>query len=201
MKDESNSPLELYEKAYRLQYDESKIPEACRLYKAIMDEFPDSNECGYAVIQLEKIIAKTMSERIVVSSRLATILGVAALAVSILSLACVLIAGGFYAKTLNARLSSLSAVSHDLAMQEAARAKAAEEAIMRKAVAEERQTADTAQPVRSRIQAVPLRERTEPASAREGRSRSKKESAASQKSSRHGKANSPMSRQDSVSFF
>jgi len=87
MKEQANSPLELYEKAYRLQYDENKIPEACRLYKVIIDEFPDSNECGYAVIQLEKLIAGAASERVVVSSRLNTILAVAAVVVSIACLA------------------------------------------------------------------------------------------------------------------
>jgi hypothetical protein len=115
MKEQANSPLELYEKAYRLQYDENKIPEACRLYKLIIDEFPDSNECGYAVIQLEKIIAGTMSERINVTSRWNTILAVVAIIVSILTLAGVLLAGSFFTKTANARISSLSLVSQALA--------------------------------------------------------------------------------------
>jgi hypothetical protein len=69
MKESASSPLELYEKAYILQYDEGKTSEACRLYKAIIDEFPESNECGYSVIQLEKILAKNVSDRIVVSSK------------------------------------------------------------------------------------------------------------------------------------
>jgi hypothetical protein len=59
-----NSSLELYETAYKLQYADGNIPEACRIYKALIDEFPNSNECGYAVIQLQKILANDVSERI-----------------------------------------------------------------------------------------------------------------------------------------
>jgi tetratricopeptide (TPR) repeat protein len=59
-----NSALELYETAYRLHYSEGNIPEACRRYKALIDEFPNSNECGYAVIQLQKILANDLSGRI-----------------------------------------------------------------------------------------------------------------------------------------
>ena len=115
MKEQANSPLELYEKAYRLQYDENKIPEACRLYKLIIDEFPDSNECGYAVIQLEKILAGTLSERINVNSRWNTVLAAVAIVVSIVTLAGVILAGSFFTKAANARISSLSLVSQALA--------------------------------------------------------------------------------------
>jgi len=59
-----NSSLELYETAYKLHYLEGNIPEACRIYKVIIDEFPNSNECGYAVIQLQKIQANEVSEKI-----------------------------------------------------------------------------------------------------------------------------------------
>jgi hypothetical protein len=58
-----NSSLELYETAYKLHYSEGNIPEACRIYKALIDEFPNSNECGYAVIQLQKILASDVSDR------------------------------------------------------------------------------------------------------------------------------------------
>ena len=115
MKEQANSPLELYEKAYRLQYDENRIPEACRLYKLIIDEFPDSNECGYAVIQLEKIIASTMSERVNVTSRWNTLLAVIAIVVSMAALVGVILAGSIYTKSVNARISSLSLVSQALA--------------------------------------------------------------------------------------
>jgi len=50
-----NSPLELYETAYRLHYAENKIPEALNYYEALIKEFPESNECGYAVVQIQKI--------------------------------------------------------------------------------------------------------------------------------------------------
>jgi len=50
-----NSPLELYETAYRLHYAENKIPEALEYYEALIKEFPESNECGYAVVQIQKI--------------------------------------------------------------------------------------------------------------------------------------------------
>jgi tetratricopeptide (TPR) repeat protein len=57
-----NSPLELYESAYKLHYIDGNIPDACRMYKTIIEEFPNSNECGYAVIQLQKIQANEVSD-------------------------------------------------------------------------------------------------------------------------------------------
>jgi hypothetical protein len=53
----ATTPLELYEQAYRLHYHDKRIPEAIRIYEAIIRDFPDSNECGYAVIQLQKVKA------------------------------------------------------------------------------------------------------------------------------------------------
>jgi hypothetical protein len=57
----ANTPLELYENAYQLQYYEKKIPDAIRIYEAIIRDFPDSNECGYAVIQLQKIKSRDIT--------------------------------------------------------------------------------------------------------------------------------------------
>ncbi len=57
-----NSPLELYETAYRLHYVENRIPEALRFYEALIREFPESNECGYAVIQIQKIKSNNTAE-------------------------------------------------------------------------------------------------------------------------------------------
>jgi hypothetical protein len=114
MKEQTNSPLELYERAYKLQYDENRTAEACRLYKAIIDEFPDTNECGYAVIQLEKILASAVSEKIVVSSRWTTVLAVVSMAVSIAALIGVILAGTIYTSSVNARLSNLTLVSQAL---------------------------------------------------------------------------------------
>jgi hypothetical protein len=59
-----NSSLELYETAYKLHYIDGNIPEACRIYKVLIDEFPNSNECGYAVIQLQKILANDVADRL-----------------------------------------------------------------------------------------------------------------------------------------
>jgi hypothetical protein len=58
----AETPLELYEEAYRLHYHEKKIPEAVRIYEAIIRDFPDSNECGYAFIQLQKVKANDISK-------------------------------------------------------------------------------------------------------------------------------------------
>jgi hypothetical protein len=58
----ANTPLELYENAYRLHYHEKKIPEAIKVYEAIIRDFPDSNECGYAVIQLQKVKANDITK-------------------------------------------------------------------------------------------------------------------------------------------
>jgi hypothetical protein len=58
----ADTPLELYEEAYRLHYHEKKIPEAARIYETIIRDFPDSNECGYAFIQLQKVKANDISK-------------------------------------------------------------------------------------------------------------------------------------------
>jgi hypothetical protein len=58
----ANTPLELYEDAYRLHYHEKKIPEAIKVYEALIRDFPDSNECSYAVIQLQKVKATDITK-------------------------------------------------------------------------------------------------------------------------------------------
>jgi hypothetical protein len=114
MKEPANSPLELYEKAYRLHYDEGDVREACRVYKAIIDEFPDSTECGYAVIQLEKILANTVSENIHVSSRWVSTLAIISLVLSVITCVVVIVMGSVYVKTLTSRCNSLSLMSQAL---------------------------------------------------------------------------------------
>jgi hypothetical protein len=57
----ANTPLELYEQAYRLHYHEKRISDAIKTYEAIIRDFPDSNECGYAVIQLQKVKANEIA--------------------------------------------------------------------------------------------------------------------------------------------
>ncbi len=54
----NSSALQLYHTAYRYHYETNEIKEACRLYREIIRHFPESNECAYAVIQLEKIGAQ-----------------------------------------------------------------------------------------------------------------------------------------------
>ncbi len=56
------SPLELYQTAYRFHYNENRIGDAVAYYQKLIKEFPDSNECGYAVIQLQKIKAHSVAE-------------------------------------------------------------------------------------------------------------------------------------------
>jgi len=64
-----NSPLELYETAYRLHYAENKIPEALGYYEALIKEFPESNECGYAVVQIQKIKSNDVAASIAGKSK------------------------------------------------------------------------------------------------------------------------------------
>jgi tetratricopeptide (TPR) repeat protein len=64
-----NSPLELYETAYRLHYAENKIPDALKYYEALIREFPESNECGYAVVQIQKIKSNDVADSITAKSK------------------------------------------------------------------------------------------------------------------------------------
>lgn len=58
------SPLELYETAYNLHYIDKKISKAVIAYEKLISEFPESIECGYAVIQLQKIRSTNLSDEI-----------------------------------------------------------------------------------------------------------------------------------------
>lgn len=58
----AHSPLELYEEAYRLQYYDKKIHEAVKVYESVIRDFPDSNECAYSVIQLQKVKASDITK-------------------------------------------------------------------------------------------------------------------------------------------
>jgi hypothetical protein len=80
------------------------------LFRSV-DGFPDSNECGYAVIQLEKILAQSVSERINVSSRWTGVLAVISIIVSVCCLVAVILIANMATKTVNARLSSASLMS------------------------------------------------------------------------------------------
>jgi hypothetical protein len=52
-----DTPLQLYRKAYELQYTERKMAPACEVYGQIIREFPDSDVSAYAAIQMQKIRA------------------------------------------------------------------------------------------------------------------------------------------------
>ena len=134
-----------------------------------------------------------------VSSRRNTVLALIALAVSVVSLGGVFFLGNYFTRTVNGRLSSLSAVSHSIALQEAAKAKTDEEAALRKTAEEKPSVADTAAVTHPRVQAEAAREKPE-TPARETRPKVKKEPSAAPKAPRH-KAGVPTSHQDSVSFF
>jgi hypothetical protein len=54
----NSSALQLYHSAYRFHYEANDLKEACRMYREIIRNFPDSSECAYAVVQLEKIGAQ-----------------------------------------------------------------------------------------------------------------------------------------------
>src|SRR5690554_739675 len=56
------TPLELYETAYKFQYYENRISDAIKYYEKLITEFPDSNECGYAAIQIQKIKASDLAK-------------------------------------------------------------------------------------------------------------------------------------------
>jgi len=58
------SPLELYESAYKLHYVENRIADALLHYQKIIEVFPDSNECGYASIQIQKIKAENLAHEL-----------------------------------------------------------------------------------------------------------------------------------------
>ena len=109
-----NSSLELYETAYKLQYVDGNIPEACRIYKALIDEFPNSNECGYAVIQLQKIQANDIAGRIktgMMTKFQGYMIVAGVIACLILSLIAI-----FSIKRANAQIEALSLVSQALSI-------------------------------------------------------------------------------------
>jgi hypothetical protein len=91
----AHSPLELYEEAYRLQYHEKKTSEAVKVYEAIIRDFPDSNECAYSVIQLQKVKAHEITKAFKKTPSGVYSLFVVALLTSFFALA-VALAGGFF---------------------------------------------------------------------------------------------------------
>ncbi len=51
----TTTALDLYSDAYTKQYKEKDLEKACVIYKEIIQRFPESQECAYAGMQLEKI--------------------------------------------------------------------------------------------------------------------------------------------------
>ena len=58
----NNSPLELYQKAYKLHYKSNDIEAAYSLYEKIIEQFPEDNISAYASIQLQKIQSNGSSD-------------------------------------------------------------------------------------------------------------------------------------------
>lgn len=81
-----NSPLEIYETAYRLHYIDNRIAEAVKYYEILIREFPDSNECGYAAVQIQKIKANGLIDDLNTSSKPNNPLAIITLIVSIISI-------------------------------------------------------------------------------------------------------------------
>jgi hypothetical protein len=81
----NSSALQLYHSAYRCHYELNDLPEACRLYREIIRQFPQSNECAYAVVQLEKIGANEVLKNLNIAPA-NKILPLAALIISLLAL-------------------------------------------------------------------------------------------------------------------
>ncbi len=80
-----NSPLEIYETAYRLHYIDKRTEEAIKYYEILIREFPDSNECGYAAVQIQKIKANGLIKEFKRSSRAVNSITVIALILSVIS--------------------------------------------------------------------------------------------------------------------
>jgi outer membrane protein assembly factor BamD (BamD/ComL family) len=109
-----NSSLELYETAYKLHYSEGNIPEAVRIYKALIDEFPNSNECGYAVIQLQKILANDVSDH-VKTGKTSNAIKVFGACIALACVAIIVFSFGSL-KKVNSQIEALSLVSQALSI-------------------------------------------------------------------------------------
>jgi len=81
-----NSPLEIYETAYRLHYIDKRIDEAIKYYEILIREFPDSNECGYAAVQIQKIKANGLIREFNKSSKSTTPVAVVSLVLATISI-------------------------------------------------------------------------------------------------------------------
>lgn len=91
-----NTPLELYETAYKLHYIENRISEAVKYYEALIREFPDSNECGYAAIQVQKIKAGDLAKELIKTPKTGSPLAVVAFIICLFTLTCAGSAGYYF---------------------------------------------------------------------------------------------------------
>lgn len=81
------TPLEIYETAYRLHYIEDKVSEAVPYYESLIREFPESNECGYAAIQLQKIKSGNLVKELQKYRKGSPVISTIALIIGLLSVA------------------------------------------------------------------------------------------------------------------
>ncbi|MBN1980652.1 MAG: tetratricopeptide repeat protein [Chitinivibrionales bacterium] len=101
------TPLELYETAYRFHYNENRLADAIAYYQRLIKEFPNSNECGYAVIQLQKIKAHDVAENLqaTVSSHAPNPFFIPLTAISLLLIFLAFGALGFSYRILNKKIA------------------------------------------------------------------------------------------------
>jgi tetratricopeptide (TPR) repeat protein len=122
----ADSPLELYEKAYGLHYEEKRIAEACELYGRIIKEFPESNECGYAVIQLEKLKANSVLEGLAQpAASVMSPLAVASLALNFIAVVMLIAACAMYVSLRRTDRQYVAALSQAVSWMESGQNEAA----------------------------------------------------------------------------
>lgn len=95
------SPLELYEAAYKLHYVENRISDALIYYQKLIEVFPESNECGYASIQIQKIKAESIAREIKKAGKFLHPVSIIAFIIGILSF----LLSGAFAFLLNQKVS------------------------------------------------------------------------------------------------
>jgi tetratricopeptide (TPR) repeat protein len=106
-----NSPLELYETAYRLHYTENRVSDALKYYAALLREFPESNECGYAVIQIQKIRSNDIAKSITATKSKSGPLALIAFILSLVTIVAISAGASFlYSKNITAQKKTELAV-------------------------------------------------------------------------------------------
>lgn len=98
------TPLELYETAYRFHYADNRIADAVEYYQTLIKEFPDSNECGYAVIQLQKIKAQEVAQSVNARRLKSGLLSGPTLVIVIILFVSIAAVGGYAINSLNKKI-------------------------------------------------------------------------------------------------